>query len=125
MPENSPNTDTLNRVVEALNKRRPESTAGYLSDHCTLDSSRGPYPYGQRFVGKEAVLGALAAFFDRVPDAQFKDPQILIAHDRGFVLSNVIGTSRSGERLDAQACDIYEFLDDQIVRIDSYWKHSI
>jgi len=124
MAESESHVEIVERVLDAINKHNPSAAVRYFIEKCVLDSNRGPYPHGQRFSGKAAVEGAFRSFFDRVPNARFEDHEILDAGEKMVVLSRVIGRSVSGERVNFQTCDVYEFEDSQISRLDSYWKRS-
>ncbi|MCH8223991.1 MAG: nuclear transport factor 2 family protein [Chloroflexi bacterium] len=122
MPESDPRIQILERILDALNKHNPRAVIRSFSPDCVLDSNRGPYPYGQRFNGIGAVEGAVNSLFDRVPDVKFDEAKIFIAGDLGFIMAHATGTAMTGERVDTRTCDVYEFSDGRVIKIDSYWK---
>ena len=122
MPDSDPRIQILERILDALNKHSSQTVIRSFSPDCVLDSNRGPYPYGQRFNGIGAVEGAVNSLFDRVPDVKFDEANIFIAGDLGFIMAHATGTAMTGERVDTRTCDVYEFSDDKVIKIDSYWK---
>ncbi len=124
MPEPNPRIEILERILDALNRHNPRTVIRYFSTECVLDSNRGPYPYGQRFIGIGAVEGAVNSLFDRVPDVKFDEAKIFTAGDLGFIMAHATGTAMTGERVDTRTCDIYEFSGDKVVKVDSYWKSA-
>jgi ketosteroid isomerase-like protein len=122
MADSDSRIEMVTQVLDAMNKHNPVAAARNFTETCVLDSHRGPYPHGQRFSGKSAVEGAFRSFFNRVPDAVIADPEILAVDERVFVLAKMTGRSMTGERLNQNICEIYEFDDDQISRLDTYWK---
>ena len=124
MPDLDPRIQTLEQILDALNKHSSKSVIRSFSPDCILDSNRGPYAYGQRFNGIGAVEGAINSLFERVPDVKFDEPNIFFADDLGFIMAHATGTAMTGERVDTQTCDIYMFDDEKVVKIDSYWKFT-
>jgi ketosteroid isomerase-like protein len=45
-----------------------------------------------------------------------------VSSDRGVSEWLLTGTSKTGEKIRVQGCDLFEFRDGNIVRKDSYWK---
>ena len=122
MADSDSRIEMVAQVLDAMNKHNPAAAARNFTETCVLDSHRGPYPHGQRFSGKSAVEGAFSSFFNRVPNAALEDPEILSVDDRVIVLAKMTGRSMTGERLNLNICEIYEFEGDQITRLDTYWK---
>jgi hypothetical protein len=112
----------VEQVLDAINKHNASAAARNFTEKCVLDSHRGPHPYGQRFTGKGAVEGAFKSFFHRVPDAVLEDAEVLALDERVIVLARMTGRPLTGERMDENIVEIYEFDGDQISRLDTYWK---
>src|SRR6478735_9082148 len=83
--ENSPKmkvtVDTLKQVLEAFNRHDLDAIMEYFSDDCSFDFPRGAEPWGQRFIGKEAVRQGLASRFKGIPDVHYSDDQHWISAD--------------------------------------------
>ena len=123
MPDTPTTVDTLKGIIEAFNRHEVDAVMRYFADDCTLETPRGPYPYGRRFRGKAAVADAFNARFHNIPDARYGDDTHHVHGDTGVSRWTLRGTSLSGERIEVHGCDFYEFRDGVIVHGDTYWKH--
>ena len=115
-------TGTLKQILEAFNRHDLDAIMEFFSDECSLDSPRGPEPWGQRFVGKAQVREALAGRFKGIPDVHYGDDRHWVAGDKGVSEWTLTGTTTSGVKVKVRGCDLWEFRNGKIVRKDSYWK---
>ncbi len=116
---------TLKDFLEAFNRHDLDAIMAFFSDDCSFDMPRGPHPFGQRFVGKEAVREGLSTRFKGIPDVHYDDDRHFIsgAGDRGVSEWRLTGTTTAGERIEVRGCDLFEFDNyGKIRRKDSYWK---
>ena len=113
---------TLRAIVAAFNAHDLDAIMGYFADDCSLDMPRGPEPWGQRFMGKEAVRAALATRFEGLPDVHYGDGRHWVCGDMGVSEWLLTGTTPEGRRVRVRGCDHWEFRDGKVVRKDSYWK---
>jgi ketosteroid isomerase-like protein len=125
--KNKPLTeDILKTFLEAFNRHDLDAIMTFFTDDCSLDFPKGPYPYGQRFVGKDAVREGLASRFNGIPDVHYGDDRHFVSAsgDRGVSEWLLTGTATSGEHIEVRGCDLFEFSvsDCKIRRKDSYWK---
>ena len=121
-PEQSMSETTAKAILDAFNAHDLDAIMQFFADECSLDMPRGPEPWGQRVVGKNAVRQALASRFKGLPDVRYSD-------DRHWVCGNMIfsewlltGTTPDGTPVKVRGCDHFEFRDGKVVRKDSYWK---
>jgi ketosteroid isomerase-like protein len=114
----------LKEALDAFNRHDLDAIMEYFTDDCSLDFPRGPYHYGQRFVGKEQVREALAGRFKGIPDVHYGDDRHWISADGNMGVSEwtLTGTTTSGVRLKVNGCDLWEFRDGKVTRKNSYWK---
>jgi ketosteroid isomerase-like protein len=119
------NEDELKAFLAAFNRHDLDGIMAFFSDDCTFDMPRGPYPFGQRFVGRSAVREGLGSRFKGIPDVHYSDDRHFISHsgDRGVSEWLLTGTTTSGERIEVRGCDLFDFdRSGKIKRKDSYWK---
>jgi len=86
---------------------------------------RGPNPFGLRYQGKALVREGLASRFSGIPNVHYGKDRHFISKsgDRGVSEWLLTGTSVSGERIEVQGCDLFEFSKDGKIMVkDSYWK---
>jgi hypothetical protein len=117
--------DGLKAFLAAFNRHDLDAIMTFFSDTCTFEMPRGPYPFGQRFVGKRAVREGLGTRLKGIPDVHYGDDRHFISAlgDRGVSEWLLTGTSTSGERIEVRGCDLFEFdRFGKITRKDSYWK---
>lgn len=118
--------DMLKIFLEAFNRHDLDAIMTFFTDECSFDFPKGAYPYGQRFVGKEAVREGLGSRFKGIPDVHYGDDRHFLSAsgDRGVSEWLLTGTSKNGEKIEVRGCDLFEFslIDGKIRRKDSYWK---
>jgi ketosteroid isomerase-like protein len=121
-PDRMVTVQTLERVLDAFNRHDLEAIMLFFAEDASLDTPRGPDPWGGRHVGKAAVRMGLAARFAGIPDIHYSDDRHWVSGDRGVSEWLLTGTTIAGERIAVRGCDLWEFRDGLIVRKDSYWK---
>ena len=114
--------ETLKQILEAFNRHDLDAIMEFFSDDCSLNSPKGPEPWGQRFVGKVQVRAALAGRFKGIPDVHYGDDRHWVAGNRGVSEWTLTGTTTEGVKLNVRGCDLWEFRNGKVVRKDSYWK---
>ncbi len=114
--------EALDAIMDAFNAHDLDAIMAFFSEDCTFDTSRGPDPWGQRLVGKQAVRDGLAARFSGIPDVRYDADRHWINGNLGVSEWLVTGTTVDGKTVRARGCDLWEFRGDKIVRKDSYWK---
>ena len=94
----------------------------HFADDAVFESPRGPAPWGQRHVGKEAVRKAFAGRFAGIPDARYRQDDHFVDGDRGASEWTLSGTTTDGQRIEVRGCDLWTLRDGKVVKKDSYWK---
>jgi ketosteroid isomerase-like protein len=113
---------TLKEILDAFNRHDTDAIMRFFADACTFDMPRGPERWGRRLVGKDNVRDGIASRFAGLPDVHYGEDRHFVAGDRGVSEWRLTGTTHSGERIDVQGCDLWEFRDSKVIRKDSYWK---
>ena len=115
--------EVLRRVTDAFNRHDLDAIMAEFSDESVFESPRGADPWGQRFVGKEAVREGLAARFAGIPDVRYGDDEHFVYANRGASEWTLTGTTTSDEKIEVRGCDLWTFdADNKITRKDSFWK---
>lgn len=122
MDNNRVTTESLQDVLDAFNRHDLDAIMAHFAEDAVFESPRGADPWGTRFVGKAAVREGLAGRFGGIPDVHYGNDRHFVSRDRGVSEWLLTGTTTSGERIEVQGCDLWEFRDGLIVRKDSYWK---
>jgi ketosteroid isomerase-like protein len=114
--------ETLKQFLEAFSRHDMDAIMAFFAEDCSMDLPRGPYPWGQRMVGKEQIREGCAGRFAGLPDAHYGNDRHWVSGNMGFSEWTLTGTTPSGERIEVRGTDHVEFRDGKIIRKDSYWK---
>lgn len=118
-----PDAAMLARLVDAFNAHDLDRIMAFFADDCSLDTPRGPDPWGMRFSGPDAVRRGLAERFSGIPDVHYSDDEHWLCGDHAVSKWLLTGTAATGERICVRGCDLFDLAPDgKIVRKDSYWK---
>ena len=120
--ENAVKVETLKKILEAFNKHDLDAIMEFFVEDCSFDFPRGPEPWGQRFTGKAQVREAIAGRFKGMPDVQYEDEGHWVASDKGVSNWMLTGTTTAGVKVKVRICVLWEFLQDKVARMDTYWK---
>ena len=114
--------NTLKQILEAFNKHDPDAIMEHFVDDCTFDFPRGPEPWGKHLTGKAQVREAIAGRFKGIPDVHYEDAGHWVAGDKGMSKWMLTGTTTSGDSVNVRICVLWEFRQDKITHMDTYWK---
>jgi ketosteroid isomerase-like protein len=111
-------------LCDAFNAHDLNRIMSFFADDSVLEMPRGPYPWGTRYEGREAVRNGLASRFEGLPDVHYGDEEHFVDADQQTGMSKwtLTGTTRDGRRIEVRGCDFYTFRDGKVTRKDSYWK---
>ncbi len=112
----------LEGFAEAYNRHDVDAIMAYFSDDGVFEGFTGPEPWGERFVGREAVAARVASFLERVPDAQWLDARHAVAGDRGFSEWTYVGTDPDGTSARRNGIDVIVFDGVRIASKSTYQK---
>ena len=114
--------DMIRAITTAFDEHDLDGIMAHFADDAVFENPRGPEPYGQRFVGREAVRNAFAGRFAGIPDIRYTDAEHFVDGDRGASEWTLSGTMTSGQRIEVRGCDLWTFRDGKVARKDSFWK---
>lgn len=121
----SPYYDLLVAYSAAWTRHDLEAILDMMTPDCLVETSGGPDPWGRRYEGHAAAREAIAEIFEMLPDVRFTDARHFACGDRGVSEYTMIGTRPDGTRIEARACDLFEFRDGKIHRKDTYRKRRL
>jgi len=120
--------DEAQRMIEAIaaafDRHDLDSIMAHFADDAIFEAPRGPEPWGERFIGRDAVREAFAGRFAGIPDIRYRDDRHFVDGDRGASEWTLSGTTVAGDRIEVRGCDLWTFRDGKVVVKDSYWKIS-
>ena len=114
--------EMLRAIAAAFDGHDLEGIMAHFSDDAVFESPRGPDPWGQRFVGKEAIRGAFAGRFSGIPDVRYQEDDHFVDGDRGASEWTLSGTTTAGQPIEVRGCDLWTLRDGKVTKKDSYWK---
>jgi ketosteroid isomerase-like protein len=114
------------RMIEAITKAFDEHDLDgilvHLAPDAVFEGPRGSEPYGQRWVGIDAIRDAFAARFAGIPDVRYRGDAHFVDGHRGASEWTLSGTTVDGQRIEVRGCDLWTFRDGKVVKKDSFWK---
>ena len=115
-------TEMLRTIAMAFDEHDLDGIMAHFAEDAVFESPRGPEPWGQRIVGRDAVREAFAGRFSGIPDVRYRDDAHFVDGDRGASEWTLSGTTTDGERIEVRGCDLWTFRDGKVVKKDSFWK---
>ena len=116
------NLAMLAEITAAFDRHDLDGIMAHFAEDAVFEGPRGPDPWGQRFVGRDAVREAFAARFAGIPDIRYTDDAHFADGDRGASEWTLSGTTIDGQRIEVRGCDLWTFRDGMVVKKDSFWK---
>ena len=112
----------LERFAAAWNAHDLDALLSMVTDDCVFETAAGVNPYGNRFVGKEALRAAFPSAWQIWPDARWEEATHFVCGGRGVSEWTFRGTDRDGLRIELRGIDVFELRDGMIARKDTYRK---
>ena len=112
----------LRDIAHGFDTHDLDAIMQHFAADAVFEASRGPEPYGARYVGEAAIREAFAARFAGIPDVRYQQDEHFVDGDRGASEWTLSGTTTEGQRVEVRGCDLWLIRDGKIARKDSYWK---
>jgi ketosteroid isomerase-like protein len=114
----------LDKYQAAWSKHDPDAIIEMMTEDCVYDASFGPEPWGERFVGREAVregiLRNLAA--SDHPYTELTHYERHLFGDYGFSMWTSMYRNADGTPVSLHGCDFYEFRDGLVAKKIAFRK---
>ena len=111
----------LHEALAAWNTGDADRVLEYWADDCVYHASFGPDLMGRTFTGRETCREGIQAFFDRYPDGEFGDTEVMVAGDRGAAEWTFRAKTGDGEPFEVRGCDLFEF-DGDLIRVKNAFR---
>jgi ketosteroid isomerase-like protein len=112
----------LRSIAAGFDTHDLDGIMSHFADDAVFESPRGPEPWGQRYVGREAIRDAFAGRFAGIPDVRYQHDDHFVDGDRGASEWTLSGTTTAGQAIEIRGCDLWSIRDGKIVKKDSFWK---
>ncbi len=113
----------LRAFGDAFNRQDLDAIMALMTDDCVFDSFAGPDICGTHFEGQDEVRNGIARIWDVCRDANFGETSSFVYGDRGVSEWLFTGTTRDGERIEMNGCDIFTFRDGKVAIKDAFRKN--
>ena len=112
----------LDGFAAAWNRHDVDGLMACMADDCVFEAAAGPDVAGTRHVGRDAVRRAYAAVFDTYKDARWNNPRHFVSGTRAVSEWTFTGTTKDGQRVEVNGCDVFTLRGTKIVVKNSYRK---
>ncbi len=119
------NLEAMERMGAGFNSRDVDAILAEFTEDAVFDTSQGPEPWGERFVGGAAIRAAVEQVLRTLPDVRFEDASRWVCGDRGVAEWTCVATTPKGRRMEVRGCDLFAFREGKVVRKDTYFKQVI
>ena len=116
-------TEFLDAFGEAMNRHDIDAVMTFMTADCVFESYIGPDACGTRYEGHEQVRAGFKNIWVVCPDANFGKARHLIFGESGVSEWVFTGTTRDGQRIEVNGCDIFTFRDGKIAVKNGFRKH--
>src|SRR6266581_7181027 len=114
----------LRELIAAFNRYDLDAAMSFFVDDCVYRPPRGRRPWGRNITGTEDVRAAFERQFGRFQEARFVDDSHWTSGDRGVSEWTIVGTTRTGERVELWGCDLWTFREGKVAIRNSFLKTS-
>ena len=112
----------LDAFAAAWNRHDVDGLMACMADDSIFEAAAGPDVAGTRHVGRDAVRRAYAAVFDTYKDGRWNNPRHFVAGTRAVSEWTFTGTTKDGQRVEVNGCDVFTLRGTKIVVKNSYRK---
>ena len=120
--EQAVSLELIDEITEAFNRHDVAAVVGYFAEDGIFLLPRGDKPWGRRLEGKAEIHAFLTERFAAISQMHWETISRWSAGNRATLEWIVRATLPSGEKMELNGCDLYQFRGDKIVRKDTYWK---
>jgi ketosteroid isomerase-like protein len=111
----------LHEALAAWNTGSAERVLEFWSEDCVYHASFGPELMGRTFAGRDSAREGIQQFFDRFPDGEFADTEVMVAGSRGAAEWTFRATGEDGRPFELRGCDLFEF-DGDLIRVKNAFR---
>ncbi|MFT5449964.1 MAG: taurine dehydrogenase small subunit [Gammaproteobacteria bacterium] len=118
--------ELLDEIQDGFNRHDVDAILSFFATDCEWLMARGPDPWeAKRLHGKQAIGDVLRSRYSQIPDMRWEDMTHFISPDGAKACSEwtVRGTPNDGSPvLEYLGCDVWTFVNGEVVKKDTYWK---
>lgn len=114
--------EAVERFNEALNQQDFDALGNAVTEDCVFEDT-GPRPDGERYRGRDAVVGFFRELFENSPESRLEVEELFACEDRCVVRWNHHWT-RDDEAGNNRGVDFFRVRDGKVAEKLAYTKHG-
>jgi len=112
----------LELLFEAFNRHDGSAVMACMTDDIVFDAAAGPDICGRRLSGTTEVRAAFEATWTAMPDVSWQCTRHAVFGERAISEWIFRATTRDGQRIEAEGCDLFVFRGDKICAKSAFRK---
>ncbi|TAI64493.1 nuclear transport factor 2 family protein [Bradyrhizobium sp. Leo170] len=112
----------LEELFAAFNRHDGVAVMACMTDDIVFDAAAGPDICGRRLTGTKEVRAAFENTWTGMPDVSWQCTRHAVFGDRGISEWIFRATTRDGQRIEAEGCDLFTFRGDKICAKSAFRK---
>jgi ketosteroid isomerase-like protein len=115
-------THLLELLFAAFNRHDGSAVMACMTDEVVFDAAAGPDICGRRLSGTTEVRAAFEATWTAMPDVSWQCTRHAVFGERGISEWIFRATTKDGQRIEAEGCDLFVFRGDKICAKSAFRK---
>lgn len=112
----------LEQLFAAFNGHDGFGVMACVTQDVTFDAAAGPDIFGRRYIGADDVLSAFEQTWTDMPDASWECTHHAVFEDRGLSEWSFRASTRDGQQIEVNGCDIFGFRGELICTKSAFRK---
>ena len=112
----------LEDLFAAFNRHDGPAVMACMTDDIVFDTAAGPDICGRRLIGSSEVRAAFESTWTGMPDVSWQCTRHDVFGDRGISEWIFRATTKDGQRVEAEGCDLFAFRGDKICAKSAFRK---
>ena len=112
----------LEELFAAFNRHDGSAVMACVTDDIVFDAAAGPDACGRRLTGTGEVRAAFESTWANMPDVSWQCTRHEVFGNRGISEWVFRATTKDGQRIEAEGCDLFTFRGDKICGKSAFRK---
>jgi ketosteroid isomerase-like protein len=112
----------LGDLFAAFNRHDASAVMACMTEDIVFDAAAGPDICGRRLTGTSEVGAAFESTWTSMPDVRWQCSRHEVFGDRGISEWIFRATTKDGQRIEAEGCDLFTFRGDRICLKSAFRK---
>lgn len=112
----------LETLFAAFNRHDADGVMACFAPNIVFDAAAGPFAFGKRMIGQEAVRAAFISTWTSMPDVKWHVHRHSVFGDRALSEWLFTATAPSGEIIEVEGIDLFSFSGDLLSTKSAFRK---